>query len=41
MTLGLDRVLMLRKGIDDVRLLRARDPRVTVQMQDLSPFRAI
>ncbi|HWZ89580.1 MAG TPA: hypothetical protein VNW92_12040, partial [Polyangiaceae bacterium] len=28
MGLGLDRVLMLRKGIDDIRLLRSADPRV-------------
>ena len=39
--LGLDRVLMLRKGIDDIRLLRSRDPRVVQQMQDLSPYRRV
>lgn len=27
---GLDRLLMLRKGIDDIRLLRAEDPRIAV-----------
>ena len=41
MGLGLDRLLMLRKGIDDIRLLRSEDPRVTVQMQDLSAYRSV
>lgn len=41
MGLGLDRVLMLRKGIDDIRLLRSVDPRVVGQMQDLAPYRTI
>ncbi|MBX3269523.1 MAG: hypothetical protein KF729_04650 [Sandaracinaceae bacterium] len=41
MGLGLDRLLMLRKGIDDIRLLRADDPRVAEQMLDLSPYRAV
>jgi phenylalanyl-tRNA synthetase alpha chain len=41
MGLGLDRLLMLRKGIDDIRLLRATDPRVATQMLDLSPYRAV
>jgi phenylalanyl-tRNA synthetase alpha chain len=41
MGLGLDRLLMLRKGIDDIRLLRADDPRVAAQMLDLSPYRAV
>ena len=41
MGLGLDRLLMLRKGIDDVRLLRSVDPRVGTQMQDLSPYRPV
>jgi phenylalanyl-tRNA synthetase alpha chain len=39
--LGLDRLLMLRKAIPDIRLLRARDPRVQDQMQDLAPYRAV
>jgi phenylalanyl-tRNA synthetase alpha chain len=39
--LGLDRVLMLRKGLDDLRLLRANDPRVTSQLLDLSPWRPV
>jgi len=41
MGLGLDRILMLRKGIDDIRLLRSRDPRIAAQMQDLSPWRPV
>jgi phenylalanyl-tRNA synthetase alpha chain len=41
MGLGLDRLLMLRKGIDDIRLLRATDPRVASQMLDLSPYRVV
>lgn len=39
--LGLDRLLMLRKGIDDIRLLRAHDPRVSEQMLDLAPYRPV
>ena len=41
MGLGLDRILMLRKGIDDIRLLRASDPRIASQMLDLSPYRPV
>jgi phenylalanyl-tRNA synthetase alpha chain len=41
MGLGLDRVLMLRKGIADIRLLRAADPRVASQMRDLSLYRPV
>ena len=41
MGLGLDRILMLRKGIDDIRLLRSRDPRVRAQMLDLAPYRPV
>ena len=41
MGLGLDRLLMLRKGIDDIRLLRASDPRIASQMRDLAPYRAV
>ena len=38
---GLDRLLMLRKGVPDIRLLRSNDPRVTAQMRDLSPYRPV
>ncbi|WP_438005884.1 hypothetical protein WME89_45710 [Sorangium sp. So ce321] len=41
MGLGLDRVLMLRKGIDDIRLLRATDARIARQMLDLAPYRPV
>jgi phenylalanyl-tRNA synthetase alpha chain len=38
---GLDRLLMLRKGIGDIRLLRSTDPRVAAQMLDLSPYKPV
>lgn len=41
MGLGLDRLVMLRKGVDDIRLLRASDPRVAAQMLDLAPYRPV
>jgi phenylalanyl-tRNA synthetase alpha chain len=41
MGLGLDRILMLRKGIPDIRLLRSDDPRVAEQMLDLAPYRLV
>lgn len=41
MGLGLDRILMLSKGIPDVRLLRSSDPRVAAQMLDLEPYRPV
>ena len=39
--IGLDRILMLRKGIPDIRLLRSGDPRISSQMLDLSPYRPV
>ena len=39
--MGLDRAVMLRKGIDDIRLLRSADPRVASQMGDLLPYRPV
>ncbi|GIF22014.1 phenylalanyl-tRNA synthetase alpha chain [Actinoplanes tereljensis] len=39
--LGLDRILMLRKGIADIRLLRSADPRVAGQMTSLAPYRPV
>jgi phenylalanyl-tRNA synthetase alpha chain len=39
--MGLDRLLMLRKAIPDIRLLRSADPRVASQMQDLAPYRPV
>jgi len=41
MGLGLDRLLMLRKGIPDIRLLRSDDPRVAAQMLDLTKYRPV
>ena len=41
MGLGLDRLVMLRKGIEDIRLLRATDPRISSQMRDLEPYRPV
>jgi phenylalanyl-tRNA synthetase alpha chain len=41
MGIGLDRMLMLRKGIDDIRALRSTDPRIQSQMLDLQPYRAV
>lgn len=38
LTLGLDRLLMLRKGLPDIALLRSPDPQVQAQMLDLTPF---
>ena len=39
--MGLDRLLMLRKGVPDIRLLRSTDPRVSGQMTDLEPYRSV
>ncbi|MFJ6453129.1 hypothetical protein [Paenarthrobacter sp. NPDC091669] len=39
--MGLDRALMLRKGIPDIRLLRSADPRIERQMLDLSPWHPV
>lgn len=41
MGLGLDRLVMLRKGIPDIRLLRSEDERVREQMSDLRPYRRV
>ncbi|QDW30787.1 hypothetical protein FFF93_014120 [Arthrobacter sp. KBS0702] len=39
--LGLDRALMLRKGIQDIRLLRSEHPEVQSQLQDLRLYRPV
>jgi phenylalanyl-tRNA synthetase alpha chain len=39
--IGLDRLLMLRKQIPDIRLLRSADPRIAGQMLDLLPYRPV
>ncbi len=41
MGLGLDRLLMVKKGIPDIRLLRSDDPRIAMQMLDLNPYREV
>jgi phenylalanyl-tRNA synthetase alpha chain len=41
MGLGLDRILMLRKGLDDIRRLRSTEPRVAAQMLDVTPYRPV
>ncbi|MEU1784872.1 hypothetical protein ABZ553_02890 [Streptomyces sparsogenes] len=39
--MGLDRMLMLLKGIPDIRILRSAEPSVATQMSDLTPYRAV
>ncbi|MEC5189849.1 MULTISPECIES: PheS-related mystery ligase SrmL [unclassified Arthrobacter] len=39
--LGLDRAVMLRKGIRDIRLLRSDHPGVVAQLRDLNPYRPV
>ncbi|WP_103355899.1 hypothetical protein [Amycolatopsis sp. CA-128772] len=39
--MGLDRMLMLRKGVPDIRLLRSAEPAVAAQMADLAPYRPV
>lgn len=41
MGLGLDRLAMIAKGIDDIRLLRSDDPRAARQLLDLAPWQAL
>jgi phenylalanyl-tRNA synthetase alpha chain len=38
---GLDRALMLRKGIPDIRLLRSTDKRIEQQMMNLAPWQPV
>lgn len=39
--MGMDRALMLRKGMDDIRLLRSENPEVRAQLLDLAPYRPV
>jgi len=39
--MGLDRLLMLAKGIPDIRLLRSGDPRIARQMLDLARYQHV
>jgi phenylalanyl-tRNA synthetase alpha chain len=39
--LGVDRLVMLVKGIDDIRLLRSADPRIAGQLRDLRRYQPV
>jgi phenylalanyl-tRNA synthetase alpha chain len=39
--MGLDRALMGRKGIQDIRVLRSTEPRIAAQLLDLGPWRPV
>lgn len=39
--MGLDRMLMLLKGIPDIRILRSAEPSVAAQLTDLTPYRPV
>ena len=39
--LGLDRAVMLRKQIPDIRYLRSAEPRIAAQLADLAPWRPV
>lgn len=39
--MGLERALMLRKGVPDIRYLRAEDPRIAGQMLTLDPWQHV
>lgn len=39
--MGLDRALMLRKEIPDIRYLRSTEPRISAQLVDLEPWRPV
>jgi phenylalanyl-tRNA synthetase alpha chain len=41
MGIGLDRLVMLIKRIDDIRLLRSSDPRIARQMLNLDPYEPV
>jgi phenylalanyl-tRNA synthetase alpha chain len=41
MGLGMDRLLMLAKGMEDIRVLRSADPRIAGQMLELEPYRPV
>lgn len=41
MGMGLDRLVMLVKEIDDIRILRSTDPRIKTQMTDLQRYHSV
>ncbi|GAB1543368.1 hypothetical protein NUACC21_60420 [Scytonema sp. NUACC21] len=38
---GIDRLVMLVKGIDDIRLLRSSNPKIAAQMTNLEPYHQV
>ncbi len=41
MGMGLERLSMICKGIDDIRVLRSEDPRVREQLKNLDPYQPV
>lgn len=41
MGIGLDRAVMLRKNIKDIRVLRSKNPRILKQMKDLETYKEV
>lgn len=41
MGFGLDRLVMILKGIDDIRVLRSKDPRIQKQMNNLEKYKNV
>lgn len=41
MGLGMDRILMLRKGLQDIRLVASVNPKISEQMLDLQPYKEV
>jgi phenylalanyl-tRNA synthetase alpha chain len=41
MGIGLDRAVMLKKGIKDIRILRSENERISKQMMDLNPYKEV
>jgi len=39
--MGIERLIMARKSLPDIRLIRSTDPRVVKQMQNMEPFKAV
>jgi len=39
--MGLERLVMARKNLPDIRLIRSTDPRIVKQMGNLEPFKAV
>lgn len=39
--MGVERLIMVRKNLPDIRLIRSIDPRIIKQMSDMEPFKAV